>query len=71
MPSSRSDPVRHLIEISGTHPLRHDQAVAVLVGSGLDETEAEDTLGSLTRSSSLIVLTRDGARFYVRGAPTI
>ena len=67
LPVSRADPVRHLMEITGTHPLRHSQALGVLVNAGMSERDAEDTLGSLVQSGAVVSLEREGQVFYVRG----
>lgn len=67
MPSSSGDPVRHLVEIAGTHPLRRDQAVQVLSGAAGPLRDAESELDSLVRSGALVELDRHGSRFYVRG----
>lgn len=67
MPASGSDPIQHLVDISGTHPLRHGQAVSVLVNAGRSEEEARGLLASLVDASSLVALVRDGETFYVRG----
>lgn len=67
IPSSCTDPVKHLIDISGTHPLRRDQAVAVLVGAGRTEEDAAATLDALVESHALVALERNDDTFYVRG----
>jgi len=67
MPESRADPVRHLIDIAGTHPLRRAQALDVLANSGMSGREADEALDSLVRSAAVIALDRQGEVFYVRG----
>lgn len=67
MPASASDPVQHLVEISGTHPLRRGQAVSVLVNAGSTGEEAQRMLADLVDASLLVALTRHGEKFYVRG----
>jgi wyosine [tRNA(Phe)-imidazoG37] synthetase (radical SAM superfamily) len=69
MPSSYSDPVRQLTDIAGTHPLRRDQAVGVLVGAGRTEAEAAATIDALVESQVLVALARNEDIFYVRGRP--
>lgn len=69
MPRSRADPVQHLIEIIGTHPLRHAQAIDVLTKGGLSAGESTAMMESLTRSGAAVALTRQGEVFYVRGRP--
>ncbi len=66
MPRSSEDVVRRLVDISGTHPLRRDQAVAMFVDAGKTESEASETLESLLASSALVALERDGRTYYVR-----
>ena len=68
MPTPSSDPSQHLVDISGTHPLREEQAISILVGAGMTEQDASRGLDALVRSSSLVVLSRNGVRFYVRGS---
>ena len=70
MPPSTEDVVRRLLDITGTHPLRRDQAVALLIDSGRTESEASSTLTSLVDSSALVALERHGRTFYVRGRVT-
>jgi len=67
MPESRADPVRHLVDITGTHPLRRAQALDVLANSGMSALEADEALDSLVRSGGVIGLDRQGEVFYVRG----
>lgn len=69
VPSPGTDPETHLIEISGTHPLRREQAIALLVNSGHSHDEAHRVLDSMVDSSRLVVLERHGSKFYVRGRP--
>jgi len=69
MPASRADPVQHLVDITGTHPLRRSQAIDVLTNAGLSEAEAAESLGSLVSSGALVALERQGESFYVRGRP--
>jgi len=69
MPESRADPVRHLVDITGTHPLRRAQALDVLANSGMSAREADEALDSLVRSGAVIALARQGEVFYVRGKP--
>ncbi len=70
MPSSYSDPIRQIIDISGTHPLRRDQAMGILVAAGRTEEEATAAMDALVESQTLVKLVRDGNIFYVRGHPT-
>ena len=67
MPYTGDDAVRHLLEISGTHPLRHDQALAVFERAGTTEDEAELVLAELVRSSAVNMRTRNGRKYYTRG----
>jgi len=69
MPESRANPVQHLVDITGTHPLRREQALDVLVNSGMSGEEADEALGSMVRSAAVIALDRQGEVFYVRGKP--
>ncbi|UCE91038.1 MAG: hypothetical protein JSV90_06345 [Methanobacteriota archaeon] len=59
--------MRHLLDISGTRPLRQDQATAILVTAGRTDDEAVDTLDALVSSSALVLLRRNGEVYYVRG----
>ena len=67
MPASGSDPIRHLVGISGTHPLRRGQAVSVLVNAGMTAEEAGEVLRRLVETSVLVALDRFGETHYVRG----
>lgn len=67
MPGSSADPVQHLVDIAGTHPLRREQAVAVLTNAGISREDAELRLDSMERAGALVELARGGSRFYVRG----
>mgnify|MGYP001024950659 CR=1 FL=1 len=67
MPESRADPVQHLVDITGTHPLRRSQAIDVLVNSGMSGREASERLDSLVQSGALVRLDRQAEQFYVRG----
>ncbi|MGD9963157.1 MAG: radical SAM protein [Thermoplasmata archaeon] len=69
MPASKASPGQHLVEITGTHPLRRSQAMDVLMNAGLSESGAAEALASLVESGSLVPLERQGDRFYVRGRP--
>jgi wyosine [tRNA(Phe)-imidazoG37] synthetase (radical SAM superfamily) len=69
MPSSYSDPVRQVTDIAGTHPLRRNQAVGVLVGAGRTEEEAAAAIDALVESQVLVALVRNEEVFYVRGRP--
>ena len=67
MPGSRADPVRHLVDISGTHPLRHGQAISVLLNAGLATDAAAEEIRRLVDASVLVALDRYGETYYVRG----
>ena len=67
MPVSRASPVQHLIEITGTHPLRRSQALDVLSNAGLSGEDSADALDSMVRSGALVALERQGESYYVRG----
>lgn len=68
MPGSSSDPAQHLVDIAGTHPLRREQAVAVLTNAGVSSEDAVFRLDSMVRAGALVELAREGSRFYVRGS---
>lgn len=67
MPYSGGDAIQHLIDVSGTHPLRRDQAISILAGAERSEEEAAETIDALVRSSALTALKRDGRMYFVRG----
>ena len=67
MPSTEEDSLRHLVDIAGTHPLRHDQAISVLVGAGYGKDAACVLMDKLVDSGALLRLDRHGTIFYVRG----
>jgi wyosine [tRNA(Phe)-imidazoG37] synthetase (radical SAM superfamily) len=67
MPYSGDNAIQHLIDVSGTHPLRRDQAISILVGAGRTEREAAESLDSLVGSSALAALKRGRSTYYVRG----
>jgi wyosine [tRNA(Phe)-imidazoG37] synthetase (radical SAM superfamily) len=67
MPESAGDPVRHLVDITGTHPLRRAQAVDILVNAGFEKGDAGEEIDSLVASGALVRLERMGDSYYVRG----
>lgn len=64
MPSYSDEEIGHLIGIASMHPLRDDQAVALLASKGLSEPEARSILEALVTSSRLDRKEYAGKVFY-------
>jgi wyosine [tRNA(Phe)-imidazoG37] synthetase (radical SAM superfamily) len=64
MPSYSDEEIGHLIGIASMHPLRDDQAVALLASKGLSESEARNILEVLVASSRLDRKEYAGKMFY-------